>query len=61
MDNMRALRQTRLFEAMPEAELAKLAALAKATRFHQGEEICREGASGIMFHRGEGTSPLQWA
>ena len=46
MDNMRALRQTRLFEAMPEAELAKLAALAKATRFHQGEEICREGASG---------------
>jgi CRP-like cAMP-binding protein len=46
MDNMRALRQTRLFEAMPEAALAKLAALAKATRFRQGEEICREGASG---------------
>ena len=46
MDNMSALRQTRLFEALPEPQLAKLAGLAKAARFNQGEAICREGESG---------------
>ena len=46
MDKLRALRQTRLFEALPEPELVKLAALAKASRFNQGDAICREGESG---------------
>ena len=46
MDNLSALRKTRLFEALPETQLAKLAGLAKATRFSQGEAICREGESG---------------
>ncbi len=46
MDSARALRQTRLFAAMPEAELAKLAKLALTTRFRRDEEICREGAVG---------------
>lgn len=46
MDSLRVLRQTRLFEAMPEAELAKLLKLAQPMRFHRDEEICREGAVG---------------
>lgn len=46
MDNMSALRKTRLFEALAEPQLAKLAGLAKASRFNQGDAICREGESG---------------
>ena len=45
MDSMSVLRQTRLFEVMPEEELRKLVGLARSARYGQGEEICREGDS----------------
>jgi len=45
MDSLSVLRQTRLFEVMPEEELRKLVGLARNVRYGQGEEICREGAS----------------
>lgn len=45
MDSASILRQTRLFEVMPQEELQKLAALTRSGRYRQGDEICREGSA----------------
>jgi CRP-like cAMP-binding protein len=45
MDFLSTLRQTRLFDGLPDQELNKVISLMKPIKCLKGEEICREGSS----------------